>query len=55
MAKRIGDVQQVQITLPNSFVGKFIRVRVKLDVNKKAYSFCELLERREDRILSSQV
>ena len=23
MAKRIGDVQEVQITLPNSFVGKF--------------------------------
>ena len=34
LAKRIGDVQEVQITLPNGFVGQFIRVRVKLDVNK---------------------
>lgn len=35
LAKRIGEVQEVQVTLPNGFIGEFIRVRVKLDVNKK--------------------
>ncbi|KAE8778099.1 putative disease resistance protein RGA3 [Hordeum vulgare] len=32
LAQRIGEVQ---VTLPNGFAGEFIRVRVKLDVNKK--------------------
>ena len=32
MAKRIGKVQELQITLPSGFIGQFIRVRVKLDV-----------------------
>lgn len=35
LASRIGDVQEVQVTLPNGFVGEFVRVRVKLDVHKK--------------------
>lgn len=35
LVSRIGEVQEVQVTLPNRFVGEFIRVRVKLDVNKK--------------------
>ncbi|KAE8821405.1 hypothetical protein D1007_00547 [Hordeum vulgare] len=35
LAQRVGEVQEVQVTLPNGFVGEFIRVRVKLDVNKK--------------------
>lgn len=35
LASRIGEVQEVQVTLPNGFIGEFIRVRVKLDVNKK--------------------
>lgn len=35
LAKRIGDVQEVQTTLPNGFIGDFIRARVKLDVSKK--------------------
>ncbi|KAE8799990.1 putative disease resistance protein RGA3 [Hordeum vulgare] len=35
LAQRIGEVQKVQVTLPNGFAGEFIRVRVKLDVNKK--------------------
>ncbi|KAE8772793.1 reverse transcriptase [Hordeum vulgare] len=35
LAQRIGEVQEVQVTLLNGFVGEFIRVRVKLDVNKK--------------------
>ena len=39
MARRIGEVQEVQIKLPNGFVGQFIRVRVKLDVNKKVTRF----------------
>lgn len=39
MAKGIGEVQDAQITLPNGFVGQFIRVLVKLDVNKKLTHF----------------
>ena len=39
LARRIGEVQEVQIKLPNGFVGQFIRVRVKLDVNKKLTRF----------------
>lgn len=35
MARRIGEVQELQIALPSGFIGEFIRVRVKLDVNKK--------------------
>lgn len=35
LAKRIGEVQEVQVTLPNGFIGEFIRVRVKLNVNRK--------------------
>ncbi|KAE8812877.1 hypothetical protein D1007_09969 [Hordeum vulgare] len=35
LAQRVGEVQEVQVKLPNGFVGEFIRVRVKLDVNKK--------------------
>lgn len=35
LARRIGEVQEVQVTLPNGFVGEFIRVRVRLDVSKK--------------------
>ena len=35
LARRIGEVQEVQTTLPNGFIGEFIRARVKLDVSKK--------------------
>lgn len=35
LATRIEEVREVQVTLPNGFVGEFIRARVKLDVNKK--------------------
>ncbi|KAE8767343.1 hypothetical protein D1007_61343 [Hordeum vulgare] len=35
LAKRIGEVQEVQVTLSNGFVGEFIRVCVKVDVCKK--------------------
>ena len=39
MARRIGEVEEVQITLPSGYVGQFIRVRVKLDVNQKLTRF----------------
>lgn len=39
MAKRIGEVHEVQIVLPNGFIGEFVRVRVKLDVTKKLTRF----------------
>lgn len=35
MATGIGEVQELQITLPDGFVGEFVRVRVRLDMNKK--------------------
>lgn len=35
LARRIGKVQEVQVTLLNGFIGEFIRIRVKLDVNRK--------------------
>ena len=39
MDKRIGEVHELQITLPSSFIIEFVRVRVKLDVNKKLARF----------------
>lgn len=39
MAARVGEVTDLQIVLPNGFVGEFIRARVKLDVNKKLTRF----------------
>ena len=35
MAKHIGEVQELQIALPSGFVGQFIRVRLKLNVEQK--------------------
>ncbi|CAM0904917.1 unnamed protein product [Alopecurus aequalis] len=39
MAKRIGEIKEVQITLPSGYVGEFIRVRVSLDVDQKLTRF----------------
>ena len=39
MAQRVGEVQELQIALPNGFVGQFIRVRVRLDVEQKLTRF----------------
>ena len=39
MAQRIGEVMEVQIVLPNGFIGEFISARVKLDVAKKLTRF----------------
>ncbi|KAE8811041.1 hypothetical protein D1007_12192 [Hordeum vulgare] len=39
MVQRIGEVMEVQIVLPNGFIGEFIRVRVKIDVSKKLTRF----------------
>ncbi|KAE8810769.1 hypothetical protein D1007_12493 [Hordeum vulgare] len=35
LASRVGAVEEVHVTLPNRFIGDFIRARVKLDVTKK--------------------
>lgn len=45
IAKRIGEVQEVHITLPNGFVGEFIRIKVRLGVNKKLTRFVMLAGR----------
>lgn len=47
MAKRIGEVQEVQITLPNGFVGEFIRIHINLDVNKKLTRFVSFTRKGE--------
>ena len=39
MAKRIGEVEELQIKLPSGYIGQFIRVRVKLDVDQKLTRF----------------
>ncbi|XBI71926.1 hypothetical protein VPH35_066002 [Triticum aestivum] len=39
MAQRIGEVVELQIVLPNGFIGEFVRVRVKLGVTKKLTRF----------------
>lgn len=39
LASHIGELQEVQVTLPNGFVGEFIRVRIKLDVSEKLRQF----------------
>lgn len=39
MEIRIGEVQEIPITLPSGFVGQFIRVMVKLDDNEKLTRF----------------
>jgi hypothetical protein len=42
MCRPVGDVKEVQITLPAGFVGEFARVRVKLDVAKKLSRFVSI-------------
>ncbi|XBI85170.1 hypothetical protein VPH35_093355 [Triticum aestivum] len=39
MVGRIGEVLELQIVLPNGFVGEFVRARVWIDVNKKLTRF----------------
>lgn len=53
LASRIGEVQEVQVTLPNGFVGEFIRARVRLDVSKKltrVVQFTKAGEREKYRV-----
>jgi hypothetical protein len=35
MCRPVGEVREVQITLPAGFIGEFARVRIKIDVAKK--------------------
>ncbi|XBI91979.1 hypothetical protein VPH35_029165 [Triticum aestivum] len=49
MAARVGEVTDLQIVLPNGFVGEFIRARVKLDVNKKLTRFVGFTKARETK------
>ena len=47
MASRIGEVQEVQYTLPNGYLGQFTQVRVKLDVNQKLTRFVSFSRARK--------
>jgi hypothetical protein len=39
MSRGVGEVLEVQIKLPAGFIGSFVRIKVKLDVNKKLSRF----------------
>ncbi|KAM0912391.1 hypothetical protein ACQ4PT_012801 [Festuca glaucescens] len=42
MCRGVGKVKEVQIKLPEGFVGSFIRIKVRLDVNKKLSRFASI-------------
>ncbi|KAI5008048.1 hypothetical protein ZWY2020_009096 [Hordeum vulgare] len=44
MAQRIGEVVELQILLPNGFIGEFIRVRFKINTTKKTNEICWIHE-----------
>jgi hypothetical protein len=39
MCRKVGEVREVQITLPAGYIGEFVRVRIKIDVEKKLNRF----------------
>jgi hypothetical protein len=45
MCRGVGEVEEVQITLPAGFVGSFIRVKVKIDVIKKLSRFVSITKK----------
>ncbi|KAK1670376.1 hypothetical protein QYE76_058535 [Lolium multiflorum] len=40
--RNVGEVTEVQIKLPSGFVGSFVRIKVRLDVNKKISRFASV-------------
>jgi hypothetical protein len=42
MCRNVGEVTEVQIKLPSGFVGSFVRIKVRLDVNKKISRFASV-------------
>jgi hypothetical protein len=42
MCKNVGEVKKVEIKLPAGFVGSFVRIKVKLDVQKKLSRFVSI-------------
>ncbi|KAK1652507.1 hypothetical protein QYE76_070312 [Lolium multiflorum] len=42
MCRNVGEVTEVQLKLPSGFVGSFVRIKVKLDVNKKISRFASV-------------
>jgi hypothetical protein len=47
MARGVGEVTEVQIKLPASFIGSFVRLKVKLDVNKKLSRFVSMTREKK--------
>jgi hypothetical protein len=47
MARGVGEVAKVQIKLPAGFIGSFVRLKVKLDVNKKLNRFVSMARERK--------
>jgi hypothetical protein len=44
----MGVFYKVQIKLPNGYIGEFVRIRVKLDVNKTLHRYLLLGTRRKN-------
>jgi hypothetical protein len=47
MARGVGEVTEVQIKLTASFIGSFVRLKVKLDVNKKLSRFVSMTREKK--------
>lgn len=47
MCRNVGEILEVQIKPPSGFVGSFVRIKVKLDVNKKLSRFASITEDRK--------
>jgi hypothetical protein len=47
MCREMGEIVEVQIRLPAGFIGEFVRVRAKIDVNKKLKRFVSMTKNKQ--------
>jgi hypothetical protein len=40
MCRSMGEILEVQIKLPAGYIGEFVRVRAKMDINKRLSDLC---------------
>ena len=50
----MGEVGEVQLKLPAGFVGEFVRLRVKMDINKKLTRFVSITKNKKG-VVSSKI
>ena len=48
MCRNMGEISDVQITLPAGYVGSFVRIRVRLDVEKRLVRFVSITKARKE-------